>query len=63
MVTFRVAVNKKWTDNKKVEHKRVQDWFKVEVWGTTDKVRWITEKGTPVMGGMTTRTMPNEDAV
>jgi len=48
VVTFSVAVNEKWTDSKKVEHKRT-DWFDVEVWGNGTQRAATLKKGTPVI--------------
>lgn len=47
VATFSVAVNEKWTDDKKVEHKRT-DWFDVEVWGPKTRLAGSLKKGTPV---------------
>ncbi len=47
VATFSVAVNEKWTDDKKVEHKRTH-WHDVEVWGPRTKFAGTLKKGTPV---------------
>ncbi len=47
VVTFSIAVNKNWTDDKKVQHQRA-DWFDVEVWGPRTKFAGTLKKGTPV---------------
>jgi single-strand DNA-binding protein len=47
VVTFSVAVNKRWRDSKKVEHKRT-DWFDVEDWDNTKQAGSL-KSGTPVI--------------
>lgn len=48
VVAFSVAVNERWTDTKKIEHKRT-DWFDVEVWGNQARTAATLRKGTPVI--------------
>ena len=64
VVTFSVAVNKKWTDEKKVDHKRT-DWHDVEVWGPRMKSAGTLKKGTPVQveGEVKTGSYKDKDGV
>jgi single-strand DNA-binding protein len=47
VVTFSVAVHERWTDDKKLEHKRT-NLVDVEVWGPRTKFAGSLKKGTPV---------------
>lgn len=64
VVKFSLAVNERWMDKSKVEHKRT-DWFFVEVWGPAASFAAGLKKGTPVSieGKVRTGEYTGEDGV